>query len=345
MFELVPSQLMRKFFCDVGFEFTDFQKATLIWNAPGKTRKEILDALRELSEITEDKNVTQQIQERIKFEDKIFAAFINNQLSKYVYVVVDSEDGCSCGFFGNYYMAAEYALKYTKENKSKWCSIRKQLIVSTTEDKKVRNHWNGYPNMGIKTEEYSEYNGEAVAEATLNSDGEIKNLTSYEIPKQNEPMCGTGRFEHQFIKIPFDLQAGTPVKDVINGTYGILAQGKEAWNKYLQNIENRKLHVDYSDIQVGVYRLTKTGYWSHEHINPMRLDIEFPPYIQDDKIRDSYRRAMEAFGDYLSHKDRGIVFCPEVVLKYAREYAAVCQDKSQLDKNVEEANVPEDIMW
>lgn len=347
MFELVPSQLMRDFYNEISFEFTDFQKATLIWNAPEKTRREILDALRELAEITGDENTKKQIFERIDFEERVFTTFINNQSSKYVYVVVDSEDDGSYGFFADYNMAIEYALKYAEKYETK-CSVRKQLIVTTEADKRVRNPWKGNPNMGIEVDEYNEYQGNAVAEVKLNVNGDIECLWSDELTREDEFIVDeyrTDRFEYQFIKVPFDLQVGSPVKDVISGTYGILAQGKEEWDKYLQKIEDRKLYVDYSDVQVMVYRLTENGYWSHEHINPMHLDIEIPPYIQDDEKRNALRHAMEAFGDYLSHKDRGIEFCPEYVLKYAKEYAMVCQEKNQWDRIVEKANIPEDIMW
>lgn len=54
MFEIVPSQWMKKCFEEIDFAFTDFQKATLIWNAPGRFRQEILDALEDLSEETRD---------------------------------------------------------------------------------------------------------------------------------------------------------------------------------------------------------------------------------------------------------------------------------------------------
>lgn len=342
MFELVPSQQMRDFYNEISFEFTDFQKATLIWNAPKKNWKEILDALRELAEITEDEKTKKQIFERINFEEHVFATFTNNQSSKYVYVVVDSEDDGSCGFFADYDMALEYALKYAEKHETK-CSVRKQLIVTTEVDKRVRNHRKGNPNMGIEVDEHKEYEGEAVAEVKLSVNGDIECLWSEELVREDE--YKTDRFEYQFIKVPFDLQVGSPVKDVTSGTYGVLAQGKEEWDKYLQKIENRKLCVDYSDVQVVVYRLTENGYWSHEHINPMHLDIEIPPYIQGDEKRNALRHAMKAFGDYLSHKDRGIEFCPEFVLKYAREYATVCQEKNHWDKIVEEANIPEDIMW
>ena len=48
MDRLVPSAYMREIFREEGFEFTDSQKATMIWNAPGRNRDWKLTALREL---------------------------------------------------------------------------------------------------------------------------------------------------------------------------------------------------------------------------------------------------------------------------------------------------------
>ena len=71
--------------------FTDFQKATLIWNAPGRLRQEILDALEELSEETKDETLRRQINERLNYEKRTFKTFIHNQSGKYVYVVENLE--------------------------------------------------------------------------------------------------------------------------------------------------------------------------------------------------------------------------------------------------------------
>ena len=79
---------MREYFKEKGFEFTDFQKATLIWNMPGKTRDEIFAALKELADTAKDEVTRQQILERIQFEEKQFAVFMDNSADKYVYVVV-----------------------------------------------------------------------------------------------------------------------------------------------------------------------------------------------------------------------------------------------------------------
>lgn len=101
MFELVQSQWMKEYFEEIDFAFTDFQKATLIWNAPGRLRQEILDALEELSEKTRDKTLRRQINERLNYEKKTFETFTHNQSGKYVYVVEDMEYE-SCGFFIDY---------------------------------------------------------------------------------------------------------------------------------------------------------------------------------------------------------------------------------------------------
>lgn len=343
MFELVPSLLMRGYYEEIGFEFTDRQKATLIWNA-SKKREEILGALKELEETTNDEDVRRQILERLCFEERIFTAFISNPNSEYVYVVEDRE-GDSCGFFADYFRAKQYAEKYAKANETK-CSVAKQLIIKTAEDEIVRNPWRANPNMGVELDEYVEYEGTAVARAFFDSDGEVERLYSNELSEEEAGVDGyrPDRFENSFIKVPFPLAAGTPVKDIVRGTYGVLAQGKEEWDSYVKCIEDKKLYADYFDMQVVVYELAEEGYWSHHHINPMHLEVEFPPYIPGDEKRNSLRRATEAFGEYLDHKSRGSVYCPNLVLKYAEEYASVCHEEDFWEKRVKEAKTPEDIM-
>ena len=105
----------------------------------------------------------------------------------------------------------------------------------------------------------------------------------------------------------------------------MLGEGEEEWNRYLERIEEKKWYVDLSDIQMMCYGLTESGIWSHEHINPLYIEVEFPTYIEDDPKRQALRYAMEAMGDYLSHKSNGKEFCPDLVLKYARKYAGRSQ--------------------
>lgn len=340
MFELVPSKYMREFYKETGVVFTDFQKATLIWNAPGKTRQEILDGLKELADTTEDEKTRKQIYERLAFEEKLFSAFIDNSSSKYVYVVEDRYNEFRCGFFADYDRAVKYLLKFSEKYETK-CSIKKHPIIKSAEDEIVPNPCRGNPNMGIEFDEYSQYSGEAAAEMSFNKNGAIIRWWSNELPREEELAVSEfrpDRFESAFIKIPFNLQAGTPVKDVVNGNYGILEKGKEEWDDYLRLIEQ---YADFSDIQVVVYQLTKSGYWSHEHICPMYLDVEFPPARPDDEKREAFRSAMKAFSDYIRHEGRT---GSESVLESARAYAKACRKKEYWELALENAKEVEEIM-
>ena len=344
MFEIVPSQWMKKCFEEIDFAFTDFQKATLVWNAPGKLRQEILDALRELAEETQDENVRKQISERLNYEEKAFEIYIHNQSERYVYVVEDTE-GKNCGFFIDYDIALKYAKKYMQTYDIK-CRINKQLVVVTDVDEIVHNPFRGNLNLGFETEECCAYSGYAVASATLDIKGEIEEFISYEFPEdeKNIDSYSAERFEYHFINMPCPLQSGAPVKDIRDGSYYILGGGEETWKGYLERIEEKNLYVDFSDIQMICYELTESGIWSHAHINPLYLEVEFPTYIEDDPKRQTWRYAMEALGNYLSHKSNGKEFCPDLVLKYARQYAEVCREENISEKTLEEAKKPEDIM-
>ena len=349
MFELIPSEYMREYFKEIGFEFTDFQKATLIWNAAGKTWKERINALKELADMTEDKNVKTQIRERIEFEEKKFVMLKDNSSKGYVYVVKDKES-YSEGFFGTYELALKYAKKYSMEYNEK-CSIEKQLIVQSNEDEIVRASMRVNPNMisGIQ-EELVEYDGCAVSSIYLDLEGNIIWIGSNELSKEEEDKVDefkTDRFEFQFIKMPFDMLPGLPVKDVCDGSYGVLKDGKEGWEAYLKKIEEKNLYVDFSDIAVTVYKLTESGIWSHEHINPLYLEIETPSFNREDGKSIAFSRATEALSDYFTEKYYKNKENADgtYAVKFAKEYAEICKREEHWEKVVSEAKTVEDILW
>lgn len=116
------------------------------------------------------------------------------------------------------------------------------------------------------------------------------------------------RFEDAFFEIPFCYKsAGTPVKDIVDGTYGILSSGEDDWNNYLQEIKDRKWEVDYSDIQAVVLYPIKSEYWDHMHCNPLHLQMELPPHMENKEEDAAYRRAMEALSDYCFTKESAIL--------------------------------------
>ena len=114
MIEIVPSKWMREYLKNKK-EFTDREKATLIWNAPNTIWKSRIASLRELANQTNDEILYEQISERIKYEQKSYACFCMNFEKEYVYVVLD-EQGDVYGFFGD----VQIALQYGIENAKKW---------------------------------------------------------------------------------------------------------------------------------------------------------------------------------------------------------------------------------
>lgn len=132
---------------------------------------------------------------------------------------------------------------------------------------------------------------------------------------------------------------------VTTGTYGVLSQGKKDWDDYLKRIEDRKWYVDFSDIQVMVYELTESGFWSHNHMNPLHLQLEEPEHIPGDEENQTFISAMKAFGNYLQSEDEEKVMKGQAVVQTAREYAEIKRCKKWKTKNLNEAMKPEDIMF
>lgn len=251
MIELVSSKQMREYYKRIGFEFSDFQKATLIWNASNYTRKEILDSLKELAEQTKDDSIRKQIYERLLYEEKSMKKFLHNTSGEYVYVVEDRGDGCSCGFFASYKIAAEYALKYMTRYDTR-CRIEKQYIM--------------------KDKVGDEYSGKAVSGVEIDDNAMIINFWTVDVLQESRNLFSKERFENSFVAVPFNLEVGAIVQNVVNQKYYLLACGREQWKNYLQEMEKRKQFVDFSDVQVMVYEVNENGTWRHCHINPMFLE-------------------------------------------------------------------------
>lgn len=70
MIKLIPSNQVQEYLDSIHFTFSDFEKATLIWNNRFVSKEEKLIALKELMELTSDEILKQQIYERLDYEKK-----------------------------------------------------------------------------------------------------------------------------------------------------------------------------------------------------------------------------------------------------------------------------------
>ena len=114
MFELVPSEWMRKYLKEQGRELSDKEKAALIRNVPNHTWSDRLEALEELARGSSDKALKKQIKERLDYEAEAIRALKENPNGQFVYVVEDNERYRLRGLFADFDDAAQYAAEYSK---------------------------------------------------------------------------------------------------------------------------------------------------------------------------------------------------------------------------------------
>lgn len=358
MFELIPSDFMRDLFEKKGFAFTDFQKATLIWNMPDKNWEQRIDALKELVAESEDEVLKGQIWDRITYEVMALRKFKDNASGRYVYVVEENDTYSSdCGFFAEYTLALEYLKKYSKENKVS-CTLRKQLIVRGEADLRVKRKCGVNPNLfeGIPMFQWVDYIGLGVASIHFEMDGQMKNIWSEEMTEEQEQEVNEyrkERFEYHFMKIPFEGRKGSIVKDA-KGSYGVLITDTAEWENYMQRIEEQNLYVDFSDVQVMVCCLNEQGIWVHEHVNPLYLEIERYPWRKGYSKSEAYQQAMESFSEYwtetaLEEGEDLKGYYAARAIACAKAYRDIClqsrmDEEKQKNTRIDRAETIDDIM-
>lgn len=320
MIEIVPSNWMREYLKNKK-EFTDWEKATLIWNAPNATWREIISSLKELADCTNDDMLRKQITERIEYERKALMLFGANFDKEYVYVVLDV-DRDACGFFADAEMAKKYGIKNAKQWREKSFSVKKQFIISNFDDS---------------------YTGKEASGIRYNDDGDILSIYSYEMSNEEDDIVdeqNKDRFEFQFFHIPFGMEAGTIVRMLNNGEYAVLAGGEVKWNEYMDRLGKNIRLYDFSDVQTLVYILRNDGSWRHEHVNPLFLEVEMPEVEEGYMNSEAYKGALCALGEYMKNST---IENERKALNASRSYAEAygdCGDPSQ----VHIANHIEDIM-
>lgn len=317
MFELVPSEWMRKYLKEQGREFSDKEKAALIWNAPNRTLSERLEALEELARGSSDEALKKQIKERAESEAAAVKSFKENPNGQFVYVIEEREYH-SCELFREFGDAVKYAADYSKKYGGEY-RIRKETLDSKDHRDKKR------------SSAYTE-----IASVRLNQSGEIREIYSPEISSEKF-RAERGRFEDFFFRIPFGMDYGI-VKDVTDNTYGVLANNKEDWERYIDKWKNGGL--EFVNIQVIVYELTDTAIWSHNHINPLHLEPCVPENIDNDEKQTAFIAAASALAEYLKNETEQN---GKAVIDSAKAYAEVCHRLAC--KSLLKASTAADILY
>lgn len=196
-----------------------------------------------------------------------------------------------------------------------------------------------------KHEKLVEYSEEPTACLYLDERANITNLWSNELDDNELDKVDEfrkERFEYQFLALPYIHHEGLPVRYIPTGEYGIIKTTMNEWNSFLERV-NKGLYVDFFDTAITVYFLTEKGYWSHQHCNPIYLEVEMPEMDIENEKQCAFCRAIDAMSDYMDgYKD---VAQEKLVLRTSSEYAIICEKPTVAEQSAKNAKQSSDILW
>lgn len=288
MLDLISKDL-REYMEQNHLEFTDFEKAALIFNACLPELKK-LELLERLAEGTGDAVLKAQILARIAYDRQDLEAFRNNA-EGYAYAVElreDDGDPYICGYFASADMAFAHGMKHGHRFK-----IEKYCIVGLhgREAKKMKGYMNPYHPFGKSDPrecvDELDYDGSPEASAAYDKDGTLTDFWSSEIERADEEelkvLYDPALFTNAFIFIPNPFELG----DIVRLTYdhdahGIVALSQEEWSEFLERVNSNQMKgVDFSDASLTVDFLQENGHIMHSHICPAFLE-KFEPAKEDE---------------------------------------------------------------
>ncbi len=263
-YDFIPSKDMREYLAEKSFEFSDIDKATILFNTITNLEDRNAILMNILSE-TVDKTLQKQIQERIEFERKCIKVFIKNS-NGFLYSLTYCEESDEvCGYFASYKIAKVYG-----DKKGKAYEVAKIPFITGNEIRiqVPQVHYN--PNLfkdGKQTVQ-QEYDGSAIACITHDSKGNITNLWSDEINGNiSDKLCfDNHRFENRYFELPHPFQRSDIVMICGSEKVGIVSNTDFSMTEKLRKV------ADYNDFQLVVDILEDNGNFRHYHINPIYLE-------------------------------------------------------------------------
>lgn len=281
--ELIPSKDVRKYLAEQGREFSDFEKATLIYNHPGLDLSGKEQALKELAKSTQDERLMRQINERIEKNKRYLEAFINHR-DGFIYVLVDNQE-LNEGYFASYIIAKKYGL----ESHAPF-SVKKVRLVSEEKQSAPLHD----ENSECSAEEYP------CGEVCHDEGGNIKRFWDVELdesPVRSFTPEDRARFELSYMDIPYPFRTGDIVRVIGSDKIGVVMgpRSETEYQDWREKFNKMKTDgsIDYRDCAVTVDFIDDTGKFSHSH--PMPIWLEYAE-LSDDNPR---KEALECARDLL----------------------------------------------
>lgn len=339
---LIPSRYIREKLSENSFQLSDFNKATMIWNA-NIAYSEKLSELRSLCDSTSDDLLKKQLEQRLDYESRKLERIKDNFSGKFIYVFEEDEFIMFKGYFTDYETALRYARKCISKRHAP-CSIYKKRLVSNNDESAV-NAGLHLPGKLVKLTDINCYDL-PISEIRFDEKGDISYLYCGEMSAEEEYETyeyRKDRFEQNCFAIPIKFYCGTIVRDVTDNALAVMASDAD-----FGNAPSDESYFSY--FGVPVLTLDKHGMWDHTHIRPIYLEKAEPLICDtDDKKESAYIRAINSFSECLK---AGLNDEEPACLKAiadAREYRDIriecaAEFEKQIFNHVDKAVRLEDIM-
>lgn len=247
---LIPSEYIRKYIIETGWNFTDEQKAVLLVYG-GLPLKEQHSRLQALQKNTVDRKLQDRIATYLDREDLKFQAFKENKDKAYIYILkVKEEDIPYSGILPTeYFFNLNLAYECGKETDLPFM-IEKYLVEA--------------PRITGQYDPVTTF-------LEFNKDGEAVYFCG-NIPDDEE-----SEDFYEFFEVPNPFEKGDIVRLVGTEDYGIVATSQKMWRESIAKYkttewQKKGIEPDFSDVQIRVEFLCEDGTFGHNHINPIDLE-------------------------------------------------------------------------
>lgn len=258
--ELIPSKDVREYLEEQGRVFTDFEKATLIYNHTGMSYTEKAVHLKGLMEQTENETLKEEIQDRLSYDELCLSRFFENN-GDYIYElqVYDPEDETS--YEQGYYKSGAVAVGCGKKFRENF-SVHKILLL--TEEK-----------------EPEECRSDYASTVYFDNQGLVRGYYSSEVEwTAKKPEIASERFENAYIKIPHPFSNGDFVRIRNNDRLEDEICIVECYNSVFDEERENASCYDFGDASLRVAYIYGAARFGHEHVKI--VDVEFARPKEDD---------------------------------------------------------------
>ncbi len=293
MIKLIPSNQVQEYLDSIHFTFSDFEKATLIWNNNLASKEEKKMALKEIMDLTKDEVLKKQIYERLDYEQKVYADFMDNADDKYVYSIENSLGFARCKKAKD---AIEYCLKLSDAELEKVTIVKheaKDLFHIDEEDIVARADFNEKKELCIYSKKYD---------------------------KDWQIVDDWKRFEQHYVYIPNEFERGAILRNVRTNEYAVLEEDNEEICAFIDRAKTRGWDLHFYEVTLKGYIL-RDGMWYFSFINITEQEVATLP-----KERNALSSALEAMSDYVWHRKKVEsgklrAYPDRMVVKATKEYA------------------------